>query len=376
MDLGLNETQDILRRIAREFLEAESPNALVRQMELDERGYPPELYRKIAEQGWASMILPEEFGGDGASFLDLCVLNEELGRAIAPVPLHDVWLSQYLLLDLASDEQKKQYLPALGSGDMIATIALTEPSARYDAGAVAATAEADGGEYVLNGTKLFVSNANIADLLLVVARTRSAVNKEEGISVFAVPANTAGVAVTQLVTIALDKQCEVVLNNVRVPASALVGPLHGAWPAISRVIDKGKVLICTWSVGGASYVLEMTVDYAKSRVQFGRPIGTFQAISHKCADMAIDVDGMRFVVYHAAWRLSEGLPADQEIAIAKGWTADAYRRVTALGHQVHGGVGFMMDYDIQMYFRRAKMAEVLYGDADLHRELVAQGLGL
>lgn len=376
MDLGLSESQELLRRVAREFLESECPNQLVRQMENDERGYPPELYRKMADQGWTGMILPEQYGGDGASFLDACVLNEELGRVMAPVPLHDVWLSEYLLLDLGSEEQKQQYLPALGRGDLIATIALTEPSARYDPAAIETTAAQDGDSYVLNGTKLFVSNANVADLLLVVARTRQAVNKAEGISVFAVPASTPGVTITPLITIALDKQSEIELKDVRIPASALVGPLHGAWPAIERVIDKGKVLICAWSVGGANYVLEMTVDYAKTRVQFGRPIGTFQAISHKCADMAIDVDGMRFVVYHAAWRVSEGLPADQEIAIAKGWTSDAYRRVTALGHQVHGGVGFMMDYDIQMYFRRAKMAEVMYGDADHHRELVAQGLGL
>ena len=376
MDLSFSEMQEMIRRTAREFFENECPNEVVRQAEQNERGYPPELWQKMAQQGWTNMILPAQYGGSDASFLDLCVLYEEMGRAMAPGPFLDVALSEYLLLELGSDAQKQQYLPHLGSGNLIMTVAYTEPSASYEPGAIHLTAAQDGDSYVLNGTKLFVSNAHIADQLLVVARTREAINKEEGLTVFLVDPKSAGLTNTLLQTIASDRQCELIFNKVRVPASNMVGPLDGAWQGIRKHLDKGKVLTCVWSVGGSEYVLEITVDYAKTRVQFGRPIGTFQAISHKCADIAIDTDGMRYVTYHAAWRLSEGLPADQEIAVAKAWTADAFRRVTALGHQVHGGVGFMMEFDMQMYFRRAKAAEVAFGDADHHRELVAQGLGL
>ena len=376
MDLSLNEMQEMIKRTSREFFEKECPNMVVRRSEEDERGYPPELWQKMAQQGWTSMVLPSQYGGAGASFLDLAVLYEEMGRAMTPGPFMDVALSEYLLLELGSDAQKQQYLPQLGSGNIIMTIAYTEPTASYEPSAIHLSATRDGNNFVLNGTKLFVPNAHVANQILVVARTREAVNKQDGLSVFLVDPKTAGLTTTLLRTIASDRQCELVFENVRVPASNVVGPVDGAWPALRKYLDRATALTCVWSVGGGDYVLEMTVDYAKTRVQFGRPIGTFQAISHKCADMAIDTDGMRFVAYHAAWRISEGLSADQELSVAKAWTSDAYRRVTALGHQVHGGVGFMAEYDMQMYFRRAKAAEVSFGDADYHRELVAQGLGL
>ncbi|MBI2887533.1 MAG: acyl-CoA/acyl-ACP dehydrogenase [Chloroflexi bacterium] len=376
MDLNLNEMQEMIKRTGREFFDKECPNIVVRQAEEDPRGYPPELWQKMAQQGWAGMILPSQYGGADASFLDLCVLYEEMGRAMAPGPFLDVALSEYLLLDLGSDAQKRQYLPQLGSGNLLMTVAYTEPSASYDPDAIHLTATRDGNEFILNGAKLFVTNAHVADQLLVVARTREAINKEDGLTVFLVDPRSPGLTSTLLSTIASDRQSELVFDNVRVPAGNAVGPVDGAWPGVRRYLDRAKVLTCVASVGGAEKVLEMTVDYAKSRVQFGRPIGTFQAISHKCSDMAIDLDGMRFVVYHAAWRVSEDLAADQEIAVAKAWTSDAYRRITALGHQVHGGVGFMMEFDMQMYFRRAKAAEVAFGDGDYHRELVAQGLGL
>lgn len=367
MDLGLNEMQEMLKRGAREFFEKECPNSLVRQCEQEPSGYSADLWQKMARQGWLGMVLPAQYGGADASFLDLSVLYEEVGRALVPGPFADVVLSEYLLMDLASEEQKRRYLPQMARGGLIATIAYTEPEGLYDPQHVTLKADASGDGYVLNGTKLFVSNAGNADLLLVVA---------QGLTVFAVDPGASGIEIGLLETIGSDRQCEVVFTNVNVSASDVVGPVDGAWPALQRHLDRAKVLGCVWSVGGAEYVLEMAVDYAKNRVQFGRPIGTFQAVSHRCADMAIDCDGMRFVTYHAAWKLSEGLPADQEVAIAKAWTGEAYRRVTASGHQVHGGVAYMMEHDMQMYYRRAKAAELLYGDGDYHRELVARGMGL
>lgn len=376
MDLTLNEMQELLRRTAREFFEKECPKSMVRWAETDQRGYSPEFWQKLAHQGWLSMALPPAYGGAGASFLDLCVLYEEMGRALAPSPFFELVLAQHLLLDLASESQKSRYLPGMGTGSHLMVVAYTEPSGRYEPGAINLPATPQGNGWVLNGSKLFVANAHNADTLLVVARTRPAINKEDGLTVFLVDPNANGVRMTLLDTIASDKQCEIVFDNVALGPEAVVGPLHGAWPALRRYLDRAAVLTSVWSVGGADQVLEMAVEYAKNRTQFGRPIGSFQAVAHKCVDMSIDCDGMRASAYHAAWRLSEGLPADQEIAIAKAWTANAYRRVTAMGTQVHGGVGYMMEYDVQLYFRRAKAAELAFGHADIHRELVAQGLGL
>ena len=376
MNLVLNEMHDMLRRSARDFLEQECPKSLVRFCENEPSGYAPELWGKMARQGWLSMVLPTEYGGTNSAFMDVCVLYEEMGRAIVPGPFADVVLSEYLLLDLANAEQQRRYLPGLGSGNLIATIAYTEPTASYDAHAIQLSARQEEERYVLSGAKLFVPNAHIADVLLVVARTGRYVNPQDGLTVFLVDRNAPGVEITVLDTIGSDRQCEVLFNDVTVAQSSVLGTVDNAWPALKRYLDRAKVMTSVWSVGGAYYVQEITVDYAKNRVQFGRPIGSFQAVAHKCADISILCDGMRSAAYHAAWRLGEGLPADMEIAVAKAWTAESYRKVAAMGTQIHGGVGFMMEFDIQLYFRRAKMAELLYGDAEYHKEFVAQGIGL
>lgn len=376
MDLSFTEEQEALKNDAREFLAQRSPNAEVRRLEDDPPGYSPELWQAMAEKRWVGMILPPSYGEQGASFLDLCCVYEEMGRQLTPGPFLDVILAEYLLLDLGSEEQKRACLPLLGTGQTIMSVAYTEPSASYAPGEITLSATADDGQFVLNGTKLFVTNAHIANHLLVVARTRRGVDPSDGLSVFLVPREQPGLTVNVLKTLSSDRQCELTFDNVRVATSSLVGPLHDAWPAVRRYLDRSRVLTCVWSVGGAEYVVEMSAEYAKNRVQFGKPIGAFQAIAHKCADQAIAADGMRFVVYRAAWLVSEGLPADTEISIAKAWTADNYRRIAELGHHVYGGLGFMKEKDIQMYYRRAKAAEVAFGDADCHRQLVADGLGL
>jgi alkylation response protein AidB-like acyl-CoA dehydrogenase len=374
LDLSLSESQQSLKDAARAFLEAECPMDLVRRVEEDGRGYSPEMWQKIAAQGWPGLAVPQPYGGRGGSFLDVCVVYEEMGRALTPGPFMDVVLSAYLVLELGSNAQKQALLPDLASGRQICTVALTEADATYEPEGIACRAESRGDDWLLNGTKLFVTNAQAADKLLVLARTGS--SGEQGLSLFIVDRAAAGVSVTPLRTLANDGQCEVVLEDVTVPAAGLLGPRDGAWPAVRRHIARAAALTCVWSVGGAERVLEMTTEYAKTRVQFDRPIGTFQAISHKCADMAIDVDGMRFVAYHAAWSLSEALESGYETAVAKAWCSDAYQRVTASGHQVHGGIGFTKAHDMQMYYRRAKAADLAFGDADYHRERVAQALGL
>ena len=374
MDLGLDEGQQMLRSSARDFLEAECRTTHVRDMEEDERGYTPEMWRRLADQGWLGLIFPERYGGAGLSFLDLSILLEETGRALLPGPFFStVVLGGMAIMDAGSDAQKAEFLARISSGQIIVTLALTEPSARWDAAGVQATAEATGDGYVISGTKLFVPNANVSDYLLVAARTGES---ERDVTLFITRSDARGIRQTLLKTIASDRQSEVVFDRVDVPASAVVGEVNRGWDTIEKVVRWGAVGKCAEMVGGSQQVLDMTVEFAKQRVQFGRPIGSFQAIQHHCANMATDVEGSRFLTYQAAWRLSEGLPAEREVAMAKAWVSEAYRRVCALGHQCHGAIGFTKEHDMQLYSRRAKAAELAFGDSDFYLEQVAQSIGL
>ena len=377
MDLSLSEEQELLKNFARDFLEKECPEQYVRDMEEDERGYSPEIWKKMAEQGWQGLVIPEAYGGAGLSFLDLAVLLEEFGRALLPGPfISTVVLGVTPILEAGSDAQKAEYLPRVAAGDLILTLAFTEPSGRFDAGGVTATAEQSNGDYVLNGTKLFVPDANVADLLVVVAR-RPGTAGEEGVSLLLVDARAAGVRTTPLKTIASDKQCEVQFENLRVPAENLVGAEGRGWSVMTSVLQKAAIAECAYLVGLAQMDLEISVNYAKERVQFGRPIGSFQAIQHKAADMVTDVDGARFIMYRAAWAIAEQSPdAELSVHMAKAWCDEATRRVVAHGQQIHGGIGFTKDYKIQLYFRRQKRSELMWGDADFHREKVADLLEL
>ena len=375
MDLSLSEDQEMLRKMARDFLANECPKTLVREMEEDEKGYSPELWAKMAEQGWTGLPFPEKYSGVGYSFLDLAVLLEEMGRACLPGPYFSTGvLVGGAITKAGSEEQKQKLLGEISEGKLIATLALTEPSASYKANDIQVTAAAEGGGHVINGTKLFVPDANVADVMVVVARTGG--QGAEGLTLFLVDPKASGVSITQLKTIASDKLCEVTFDKVKVGQDAVLGEVGKGWPMVETVLQKAAVAKCAEMVGGAQQVLEMTVNYSKERVQFGRPIGSFQAIQHHCANMAIDVDGSRFISYQAAWMLSEGMPSTKEVAMAKSWTSDAYRRLTALGHQVHGGIGFTKDHDMQLYYRRAKAAEVTFGDGDFHRDVVASEIGL
>jgi len=372
MDLAFSEEQEMLKKMARDFLSKECPKTLVRQMEEDDKGYTPDLWAKMAELGWMGLAFPEAYGGGGGSFLDLAVLLEEQGRACLPGPFFStVVLGGYTILEAGTEEQKKEFLPKISQGKEIITLALTEPSATYSAEGIELAATAEGDHEILNGTKLFVADAHVANHLIVAAKAARG-----GITLFIVDAKSPGISYTLLKTIASDKQCEVVFDKVKVPKKNILGGQGKGWLVIEKVLQRAAVAKCAEMLGGAQQVLEMTVDYAKQRVQFGKPIGSFQAIQHHCANMAIDVDGCRFITYQAAWMLSEGIPATKEVAMAKAWTSEAYRRVTALGHQVHGGIGFIKDHDMQLYYRRAKAAEVTYGDADFHREVVAREIGL
>ena len=375
MDLGLSEEQEMLREFARDFLEKECPESLVREMEEDERGYSPDLWRKMAEQGWSGLIVPEAYGGVGMTYLDLVILVEEFGRALVPGPFIPNCVATIALLEAASEAQKQANLPAIAAGSQMWTLAFTEPSGRFDAAGVRLAARRDGDSYVLNGTKLFIRDSHVVDKLVVVARTAG--SGEDGVSLFAVDARAPGVRHTPVRTIASDKQNEVKLEDVRVPASDLLGEEGKAWPVFQRIAQKATVIECAYLVGLSQMAFDITLNYTKERVQFGRPIATFQALQHRAADAATDVDSSRYVTYKAAWAIAEEEPdVDEQVHIAKAWVSEASRRVVAAAQQMHGGIGFTKDYKIQLYFRRQKAAELAWGDADHHRELIAQGLGI
>jgi alkylation response protein AidB-like acyl-CoA dehydrogenase len=300
---------------------------------------------------------------------------EEMGRACLPGPfMASVVLSGLTILEAGSDAQKEQCLTAIAKGDIF-TLAVTEPDGAYNAASIHTKATAHGDDFVISGTKFYVPDAHVASHLLVVARTKEG-TKEDGLSLFLVDAKSHGIKYTLLKTIGSDKQCEVVFDNVKVPKANLVGKLNHGWPAVHKTLQMAAVAKCAEMVGAAQQVLEMSTAYAKERIQFDKPIGTFQAIQHHCANMLIDIDGMRMITYEAAWLLSAGLPADKEVAMAKTWMSDAVIRVAKLGHQVHGGVGYTIDHDLQLYYRRGRAAASLFGDANYHREMIASQLGL
>jgi alkylation response protein AidB-like acyl-CoA dehydrogenase len=376
VDPRLSEEQEILRKSARDFLTEKCPKSLVREMEKDEKGYSPELWKEMADLGWMGLAFPEEYGGGGMSFLDLAILLEEMGRALLPGPFFStVILGGLPILDIGTDAQKKKYLPDIISGKAIFTMALTEASGKYNAASVKVKATAENGNYVINGTKLFIHDAYVADYFLLVARTDEKSKGEDGITIFIVDAKSPGISKTVLDTIARDKQCEVVFKNVKVPKENILGKLNQGWGEVQKIIERAAIAKSCEMLGGMEMVLDMTVPYVKERVQFDVPVGVFQAIQHHCVYMLVEVEGSKATAYEAAWRISTGRPYSDEAAITKAWVSDAYQRVVALGTQAHGGVSIIEDHDMPLYFRRAKAAELAFGDARFHRKTVARKLG-
>jgi alkylation response protein AidB-like acyl-CoA dehydrogenase len=373
MDFGFSEEQEMLRQNARSFIEQESPMTYVRKMMDDDTGYSEEQWRKMAELGWQGLIFPAEYGGSELNMVDLIVVLEEMGRQVFPGPFFStVVLGGLGLLLGGSAAQKKEYLPGIADGSCKATLAQVEESGRWDAGGIMLPAAKDGAGFTLSGTKLFVHDAHVSDLLVVPARTSG--KGEKGITLFLVPRTAAGVSVTLLKTMdQTRKLCEVRFDNVRLGKEAVLGGVGRGWALLDRLVDRAKVALCAEMCGGAQKVLEMSVDYAKVREQFGRPIGSFQAIQHKCANMMVQVESAKSATYYAAWAVANDVPeAHLAACMAKAYCSDAYRYVSGEGIQIHGGIGFTWEHDMHLYFKRAKGSEVTFGDATWNRELVAQ----
>ncbi len=371
MDLELSEEQQMLRAAARDFLQQESPLTFVRDMEEDERGFTPELWQKLAQVGWLGMPVPEEYGGTGQSIFDLGLLMDEVGGALLPGPFFSTSLCALALTDEGTDAQKED-LRRIATGDLIATPALLEPFGELNAAGIQLSATRRGQEWVLNGAKFLVDHAQAVDYLLVAARTGDSADVTDGISLFWVDARTPGIRVEQLDTIAKDHQCEVQFHEVLVSEGSVLGEVGSAWPALERLIQRGAILRTFQMVGAFQQVLDITVEFVKNRVQFGRALGSIQVVQHACANMATDLDGTRYAAYPALWALSEGLPSDLQVAAAKAYASDAVERIARNAHQAHGSIGFTLEYDLQLYTRRLRAWEVSYGDADHHRDRVVE----
>jgi len=378
MNFGFNDEQELLRSTARKFFENECGSDTVRRLMETPEGISPDLWTKLAEQGWLGLVYPEAYDGMGLGLVDLVVLMEEMGRAVVPGPYFSaVLLGGLAIAEAGSEAQKKEWLPKIAAGDRRVALAWMEPSAQLGPAGVTLTAVEKGGQYTLSGTKLFVHDAHTADALVVAARTRPGAGAD-GVSLFLLPKGTKGLEVTLLPTMdQTRKLCEVALSDVTVGPDALLGAAGAGWAPLARVLDRATVAMCAEMCGGAQKVLDMTVEYAKIRQAFGRPIGSYQGVKHRAADMLVDVENSKSITYYAAWALDEGVAeAPLAVSMAKAYVSDAYRRVAAAGIQLHGGIGFTWEHDLHLYFKRAKGSEFTFGDATHHRERVAQLVNL
>ncbi|NYR12569.1 acyl-CoA/acyl-ACP dehydrogenase [Pseudoalteromonas sp. MIP2626] len=380
MEFSFTEEQKMIRDTAQAFLaEVSSSNAIRSAMDT-EQGFDPQIWQRICEEMyWQAIHIPEEYGGMGLGYVDLVVMLEQMGRYLLCSPFFStVCLASNALIVAGTDEQKQQYLTQICEGSLTATLAYTSKNGQWDATAVQGIVTAQGDDYLLNGTYRYVLDGHTAQLLIVAARSEGS-EGEQGISLFAIDSDTPGVKRTWLPTMdQTRKQAEIVFDNVRVSSSQLMGEENNAWPQLNKVLQLAAIAIAAEQVGCSQQVLDLTVEYTKERVQFGRPIAGFQAVKHQAADMMLRTEVARSAVYYAACvaeeALSGGLLADElgeAASVAKSYCSEGYFKNAGDALQLHGGVGFTWEYDVHLYFKRAKSSELFLGDAAYHREHVA-----
>ncbi len=379
MEFSFSEDQNELRRTARRFLEVASSEERVRSTMETERGYDPATWAQLAEElAWTALTIPEEYGGLGMSYLDLHSLMEEIGRALLCAPfLSTVGLGANALLLGGSEAQKERHLPDIAAGQTRATLAFAEKNNRMDAAGVEATYARNRSGYLLRGEKTYVLDGHTADLLIVAARSEGSTGAD-GVSLFLVPGDAEGVKRTWLPTMDQTRRlASVVLGNVIVSDDALLGDEGRSWPLCERTLDLARIALAGEQVGAAEMCLEMSVEYAKVRKQFGRPIGSFQSIKHKCADMLMMIESARSAAFYAsALAAQDGNDLEEAASTAKAYCSDAFFHCAAETIQIHGGIGFTWEHPAHLYFKRAKATENLFGDPAFHRERVATQMGL
>lgn len=371
LNLDFTEEQNMLRDMVRGLCTDLAPFEKVREMEDHPDGVARELWAQLGELGINGLMLPEEYGGSGMSLIEGVIVYEELGRSLAPVPhFHSCVLSAGAILRAGSDDQKA-LLSSIASGETIITPAWIEPENGYAPKGVQLTATADGGDLVLNGTKMHVYFAQAADQMLVLARSGAG---DTDVDLFLVPTNTAGVTMEQRMSISSDTQFRVEFNDVRIPTSSRLGAAGSGWATWDDVMLEGVILASAQAMGGADYALHITAEYSKDRRQFDKALAEFQAISHGLADARTELDGGKILVYEAAWAQSVGKDISRLAPMCKLFTGKVYRDITAMAQQVFGGVGFTLEYDIQLYFRRAKQLQLSWWDVNTCEERVAESV--
>ena len=371
MNFAFTEEQDELRSTIRAFMEAKSSEEAVREQMETDTGFDADVWTQMAEQmGLQGLHIPEEYGGSGFGYVELGIVLEEMGRALLCAPFFSsVVLAANTLLHSGDEAAKAAHLPGIAAGQTIATLAYTEPSGKWDEAGITMAASGSGDSYTLSGTKSFVIDGAVADLIIVAARTNA------GVSLFSVAGDASGLTRTALSTMdQTRRQARLDFDNT--PAT-LIGSDGAGWDVLSTVLDLAAVSLAAEQVGGAQFVLEMAVQYAKDRVQFGRPIGSFQAIKHKCADMLLEVESAKSAAYYGLWcaaEMNDELPS--VASLAKAYCSEAYFHATAENIQIHGGIGFTWEHPAHLYFKRAKSSELLFGDPTYHREQLAQRIGI
>ncbi len=374
MDVSLSKVQLDIAKEARRFLDKECPTDYVRDMYEDERGFTDEIWAKMIEMDWMRVHIPETYGGIGMDQMDLIMVLEEMGRAVLPGPFFStVLLAAETIMEAGNDSQKERYLPGIAAGEIRGTLALHEPDGGADLGYIQMEAREDGDGFVLDGTKISVPDAHVADFLVCAARTEPGNDLAHGITLFLVDLSADGVSVSLLSTMdGTRKLCAVDFKEVQISPEAILGEPHKGWKHLRRVLQRAQVGLCAECVGGAQRAMEIATEYAKIRVQFDQPIGAFQAIKHRCAQMYVEVESSRSILYWAAWAQDNGDPKEAALAasVAKAYCSEAYTHVSTAGIQILGGTGFAWENEMQLYLKRAKANEQALGDPIYHREQV------
>ena len=377
IDFDLNESQSLLQKSIHDFLERECPESLVREAEDSDLSYSPELWQKLAEVGFLGLGIPEQYGGAGTTFFDLGLFFEEAGRVLMPGPhLATLAIAAQAIASHGTEEQKERYLKGIASGQVAFAFALNEKEGESRPQGVAMTAESNGDGYVLNGTKVFIKDTEAATHLLVIARSSESSSPEDGLTNFIVDASTAGIDTRKFRVLSGDMLAEIQFENVKVPASEVLGQPDRGWEELRPALEKAKACLSIQMAAAADTLMWKTVDYMNQRITFGRPISSYQALQHRMATVAQLVYGARHLAYNVLWKLSEGIPCSDEVAMAKFFASDAYRQTTNESHQFHGAYGYSLEYSVQLYWRRMRLDEIILGDSFLERELAAEALGI
>ncbi|MBI2979556.1 MAG: acyl-CoA/acyl-ACP dehydrogenase [Chloroflexi bacterium] len=380
MDLSLTETQEMLKNTTRDFLKQECPWTVVKEVDDSKTGFSAELWRKTSELGWVGMSLPEAYGGMGSSIQDLGVLYEEMGQALLPGPyFSSPLLCGSIILESGTEEQKKKLLPAIADGKQILALALTEPDYGWEPECIHLSATAKGSNFVLNGTKRFIHDAQIADQIICVARTKKSSNPADGITLFLVDKKSRGLSCRDLPGFVGEKLNEMTFNSVEVPAANIIGKKDNGWSALAKPMRITSVLMSSYMVGACQHLLDMTVEYAQTRVQFGQPIGAFQWVQGYIIGQANHLEKARWITAEALWKVDTNKPQaeqDEAVSLAKSVASESFHECGHLSHEVHAGVGVDKKFPLYLYSKKAKTLYSYLGDPIYHRKRVADLIGL